>query len=184
VSGDDLLDEGNLDEITQDVYGVRTFVVVRTADGAVLESISGVAAHGGQRNWINGECTAVCLVPVPDGEEPHEPPHPDCHCGVYAALSLRVLREQYAEQAGWIVAVIAADGTVEYGLPQGFQAPDGFRAAKAKVVAYWCREPGAKHPQHANNARLCAEQFPGARRFHSDEMMALVYRIGEPPVRW
>jgi hypothetical protein len=137
------------------VFALRTFVI---EDGE-LSSVAKGAGH-----WSGGVCEAVCLY------EDHEAPAVDCRCGIYGALSLDVLRNQagMAEAARWIVAVIAAEHRTMHGTV-------GLRTSAARVVAYWCAEPDDKH---RDDATLCAEQFPGARRFRNDAAMALTYHIG------
>jgi hypothetical protein len=143
------------------VHGLRTFIV--SADG----KLSSVTQRGG--HWEDGVCIARCLAYTSDDpDNPHVAPEKDCRCGIYATLSLEVLFSQYPEPASRIVTVIAAEGKTRLGTV-------GLRTAAARVVAYWVADP----LDHPVEAKACADQLPGARRFFNMAMMARMYELGE-----
>ena len=131
------------------LYAWRTFVI---RDGKP-ESIIQRGDH-----WTDGVCVAHCLA-HPD----HVAPEADCRCGIYGALTLRALQQQYQQFTCRIVTVIAAEGKTMLGTI-------GLRTAAARVVAYWCAEG-------REDAAICAQQFGGARRFFDAVVMARLYRM-------
>ena len=139
-----------VDNIQVARYALRTFAI---RDGN-LESV--IQRGGG--HWTEGVCVAHCLA-HPD----HVAPEADCRCGIYGALTLGVLQRQYQEFTCRIVTVIAAEGKTMLGTI-------GLRTAAARVVAYWCTEG-------REDAAICAQQFPDARRFFDAVVMARLYRM-------
>lgn len=139
-------------------YALRTFAI---KDGKLASIIQG-AGH-----WENGTCEARCVTTAVT-DEPHEAPAPGCGCGIYGTLSLAALFDQYAQYACRIIAVIAAEGVTYVGSV-------GLRTAAARVVAYWCAEPDNHQP---NEADMCAQCCPGARRFYDLDVMARLYGLG------
>ena len=69
-------------------------------------------------------------------DEPHDSPHPDCQCGIYA-YHAPGLRSYYGEQ-WWCEGVIAAWGRIEV-------HADGLRAEYARVEALGVPELGNPH---------------------------------------
>jgi hypothetical protein len=138
-----------VDNIQVARYALRTFAI---RDGKP-ESVAVRGDH-----WTDGVCVAHCLA-HPD----HVAPEADCRCGIYGALTVGVLARQYPQFACRIVTVIAAEGKTMLGTV-------GLRTAAARVVAYWCAEG-------REDAAICAQQFPGARRFFDAVVMARLYRM-------
>jgi hypothetical protein len=128
-------------------------------------------------NWKHGVCEASCQVPVNShqkllielaaltmGDEPvfsHQAPQEDCHCGIYAAHTLQVLKEQFASYTNDIVAVVAAEGQTIIG-------DKGFRTQRARVVAYWCSNEVAATAQG---------QFSEAQRYSDIASMLADYGL-------
>lgn len=129
-------------------------------------------------HWKGGVCEATCqaqrnthrerlieLAALTVGEQPvfsHQAPHEDCHCGIYAAHTLRTLKEQFAA-ARDIVAVVAAEGQTIIG-------SKGFRTQRARVVAYWCSE---------SVSATASTQFAQAQRYSTISSMLDDYGLDE-----
>lgn len=148
-------------------YAIRTFEI-RRYSGEVW-SVSQGPGH-----WKDGVCKAECLVsrPVYDWQgmmtdfrmRSHPAPQLGCSCGAYGALSLESLRSQYATLASRVIAVMAAEGSTVIG-------PRGLRTAYARIVAWWSpfRDTDTK--------RVCAPNFPDAKRFMLLDNMLRAYHI-------
>jgi hypothetical protein len=129
--------------------------------------------------WKSGVCEAVCRAPVnahknllielaalTTGVEPvygHQAPQEDCHCGVYAAHTLRALCDQFSCYVSDVVAVVAAEGQTIIG-------DKGFRTQRARVVAYWCSD---------RVAPTAASQFSEAQRYAEVSLMLADYGLDE-----
>lgn len=129
--------------------------------------------------WKDGVCEAVCRIPVnahknllielaalTTGVEPvygHQAPQEDCHCGIYAAHTLQVLRDQFIGYVDDIVAVVAAEGQTIIG-------DKGFRTQRARVVAYWCSD---------SVAPTAADQFSEAQRYADVSPMLADYGLDD-----
>lgn len=127
--------------------------------------------------WKDGVCEAVCGIPVnahknllielaalTTGVEPvyrHQAPQEDCHCGIYAAHTLKALSDQFSGYVDDIVAVVAAEGQTIIG-------DKGFRTQRARVVAYWCSD---------RVAPTAADQFAEAQRYADVSSMLADYGL-------
>jgi hypothetical protein len=92
--------------------------------------------------------------------EPHDPPHPECRCGIYAYH--RPGTQPYYGEFQWVEGVVAVWGRIE-----AHRA--GLRAEHARVCAL-ARRPGAE----AIARRLCVEVVAG------DALEAAAERYGAP----
>jgi hypothetical protein len=66
--------------------------------------------------------------------EPHDPPHPDCRCGIYAYH--RPGTQAYYGEFQWVEGIVTVWGRIE-------SHRDGLRAQHARVCALG-RRPGAE----------------------------------------
>lgn len=113
--------------------------------------------------WENGTCKAVCTKHPEDDE--HDAPEPDCTCGIYGALTLDVLLEQWEEPTSNLITIIAAEGTTYIGTK-------GLRTAAARIIAY-CTP-------HQHIRTICTKQCPGARGFYDIDAMLKTHRFPPP----
>lgn len=164
-------------------YGLRTFNVER--GNGIGSYPRGLRSLFKMTYWENGVMEAECLrdrdelhflyrmamLSQRDQEAQdlyrHKPPYKDCHCGVYATLTLDHLLEQYYPQVRANgVAVVAAEGTTIIG-------DKGMRTTAARIVAYWCPNRKLRRVYR----EVCGEDVP--HYSHMDKMLE-AYRL--PPL--
>lgn len=135
-------------------YGLRTFKLRDGTLGSVVKN------HA----WTGGTAIAQCLASPGTAlgliEPPHEAPHEDCACGIYATLNFTMLARQYGDDAKRSVAVIAAEGTTIIG-------DKGLRTAAARIVGWWAVD---------DDAAKSYAQCDGATRH--DDVNALLEAFG------
>lgn len=141
-------------------YGLRTF--------KVTPGYLGSMAVGGS-HWKNGMCTAQCLADDPylrgyhaSLSGPHEMPHKDCTCGIYASHSYDNLVGQYDGFTQMMLAVIAAEGITIIGTR-------GFRTQYARIVAWWAGHPAVRD--------ICLRECPGAEEYTGINTMLAAYQL-------
>jgi hypothetical protein len=158
--------------ITLGIYGSDLFGVSKPEGPMELCSTAMSGSH-----WKTGVCEASCqqelnshqrllieLAALTTGVEPvyaHQAPQEDCHCGIYAAHTLAVLRDQFSDYVSDIVAVVAAEGQTIIG-------DKGFRTQRARVVAYWCSD---------RVADTAESQFAEAQRYPEIAPMLAEYGL-------
>jgi hypothetical protein len=101
-------------------------------------------------------------------DEPHESPHPDCQCGIYAYHSPGA-RSYYGE-VWWCEGVVAAWGRIEV-------HADGYRAEFARVEALGVPDlgnPKLEAAVHAVGATLGVPVMPSAA------LPAFAAELGDP----
>jgi len=145
---------GDADIVIKDLFGLRTFKAV---DGKLSSVVVGTGY------WEDGMCDAICVSHKDDLD--HVAPAEGCHCGIYAAYTLRLLVTQYKEEAEKIIAVVKATGTTITG-------DDGFKTRQAEVVAYWAADNTAEE-------KACDAHCPDARRWFDRDLMIAIFELDE-----
>jgi hypothetical protein len=127
--------------------------------------------------WEDGTCTARCvrtdiatatLLATPPAWKPppvwesHSAPERGCSCGIYGALALNHLRNQYPSNSAGIIAVIAAEGTTIIGTR-------GLRTQYARVVGWYA----GKHPERS----IAARQFKDALEYTTSLGMCTAFNL-------
>ena len=155
-----------------------------------------ISVAAGPGHWDDGTCTARCYAGkmyyasgTPEGQ--HEAPNENCHCGIYACLTLENLVGQYLTESLQIVAVIAAQGQTIIG-------DVGFQTQYARVIAYWLGSVDAYHmnplvsytrsTQRSHMREVARQmehvagtQFRSAKRFPRIDHMLYEYGFPQPP---